>query len=525
MFIIISKLFRVGDLTMLKNLLTYIKQEDVAEQLYHSLVGIEIEEHRIDKNGKLSQHPYPANLGSRKYHPYLQSDFSESMNEVVTDPNPNIGGFLDQLDTLQTVLYRSMGQDEFIWPLSMPPVLESDDISFIKNHFERPAFAKYRNYLTDKYGIQRKIVTGVHVNFSVPEPVINRLYAHYEDQFKSLVEFKNALYFQLAQNFVLHRWLLTYLFGASPIAEMGYLPKPVAELVHPVRSIRNSIYGYVNNQDDQVNVTVYSSLHHYIDGITKAINNRHLYSPAEFYGPVRLRGQEKLKDYQTKGISYLEFRVLDNTPFTPNGISRHALYFIKFFLIYLLVKPVNQENIQEQLKQSFENNNRVALESPDQPTFKEAEAVHIFDDLISMARSLHAHSEQLQALDDFSEVVTHPELTASAMLLPHIKNHSLMTFGVEVAKKWKAHRINNPKLLPAMANLSDAAQKLIFHAIRLGIRYYEVRDEHGEELLMLTYENVTQVVYSSKVSLKNPVDYLYELFPEIKKDAFEKWTL
>ncbi|MFT8909635.1 MAG: gamma-glutamylcysteine synthetase, partial [Lentilactobacillus diolivorans] len=193
--------------------------------------------------------------------------------------------------------------------------------------------------------------------------------------------------------------------------------------------------------------------------------------------------------------------------------------------IYLLVKPVNQENIQEQLEQSFENNNRVALESPDQPTFKEAEAVHIFDDLISMARSLHAHSEQLQALDDFSEVVTHPELTASAMLLPHIKNHSLMTFGVEVAKKWKAHRINNPKLLPAMANLSDAAQKLIFHAIRLGIRYYEVRDEHGEELLMLTYENVTQVVYSSKVSLKNPVDYLYELFPEIKKDAFEKWTL
>ncbi len=93
---------------MLKNLLKYIQEEHVAEQLYHSLIGIEIEEHRIDNHGKLSQKPYPQNLGSRRYHPYLQSDFSESMNEIITDPNPNIGGVLDQLDTLQTVLIRSL---------------------------------------------------------------------------------------------------------------------------------------------------------------------------------------------------------------------------------------------------------------------------------------------------------------------------------------------------------------------------------------------------------------------------------
>lgn len=50
-----------------------------------------------------------------------------------------------------------------------------------------------------------------------------------------------------------------------------------------------------------------------------------------------------------------------------------------------------------------------------------AEGIKIFNDLIAMAKSLHAHSEQLQALDDFSEVITHPELTASAMLLQHIQ--------------------------------------------------------------------------------------------------------
>lgn len=505
---------------MLKNLLTYIQEEHVAEQLYHSLIGIEIEEHRIDNHGRLSRMPYPKNLGSRRYHPYLQSDFSESMNEIITDPNPNIGGVLDQLDTLQSVLTRSIDKSEAFWPLSMPPAMDAEDKDFIKKHFGRPVYAKYRDYLTEKYGVARKIITGVHVNFSIPEPVINRLYVHYRDQFKSLVEFKNALYFQLAQNFVLHRWLLTYLFGASPIAEKGFFSKETPkELDHPVRSIRNSIFGYVNEPQDKVDATIYASLDHYINGLNEAIDDHELYSKAEFYGPVRLRGQELVKDYRTKGISYLEFRVLDNTPFTPNGLSRHAMYFLKFFLVYLLVTPVDHQNIEEDLRQSFADNNQVALENPDQPTFKQAQGIQIFDELIKMAKSLHAHSEQLQALDDFSEVISHPELTASAILLKHIKNDSLMDFGVTVAKTWRAQRLGASTLLPSMDNISFDAQRLIFHAIQLGIRYYVVKDEDGESLITLTYDNVTQVVYTDKVDKVEPLAYLYELFPGIKRAA------
>ncbi|EHO53813.1 gamma-glutamylcysteine synthetase [Lentilactobacillus kisonensis] len=503
---------------MLTNLLRYIKEEGVAEQLYHSLVGVEVEEHRINNEGRLSRKPYPQNLGSRSYHPYLQSDFSESMSELITDPNPTIGGVLNQLDILQTVLHRSIKDDEFIWPLSMPPALISGDTDFIKTHFGRPKYQEYRDYLTKKYGISRKLVTGVHLNFSIPEPVINRLYTHYEDKFKSLVEFKNALYFQLAQNIVLHRWLITYLFGASPIAEKGYMNDVISTLVdHPVRSIRSSLYGYVNNPEDRIDATMYSSLNNYIDTLTNAIADKRLYSTAEFYGPVRLRDQQSLKDYRTKGISYLELRIIDNTPFTPNGISRHAMYFLKFFLMYLLVTPVDPATIKQDLTAASDDNNKVALESPDQPTFKMADGVKIFDELKEMAQSLHAHSEQLQALDDFSEVMTHPELTASAMLLPHIKDNSLMTFGTEVAKKWQHDRVNAPALLPIMGRLSATSQQLIFHAIQLGIRYYVVRDEDGEALLMLTYDNVTQVVYLKKLTVTDPIKYLYDLFPGLSQ--------
>lgn len=139
-----------------------------------------------------------------------------------------------------------------------------------------------------------------------------------------------------------------------------------------------------------------------------------------------------------------------------------------------------------------------------------------------MAKQLHAHSEQLQALDDFSEVMSHPELTASAMLLPKINNNSLKTFGIQTAKKWKNKRVNSQYLLPAMSHLTPNAQRLIFHAIALGIRYYVVRDEHGEELLMLTYDNITQVVYSNKVN-DRPLQYLYDLFPTIEKAAKKNW--
>ena len=44
-----------------------------------------------------------------------------------------------------------------------------------------------------------------------------------------------------------YRWLLTYLFGASPIAEENYFKKG-DKLIHPVRSLRQSKkYGFGSN--------------------------------------------------------------------------------------------------------------------------------------------------------------------------------------------------------------------------------------------------------------------------------------
>lgn len=501
---------------MLDNLLSVIKAEGVSEQLYHGLVGLEIEENRVNKKGQLSREPHPQMLGSRSFHPYLQTDFAESQGELITDPNPNIGGVLDQLDTLQTVFYRSLQGGDQIWPLSMPPRVSQDDIDYITAHFGRPAYADYRDYLTKKYGVSAKLLTGVHLNYSIPDPVINRLYAHYEDEFDQVTDFRNALYFRMAQNLVLNRWLVTYLFGASPVAEAGFFDQLPEDLTHPVRSIRNSHYGYANLPDDGVDATIYQSLPHFVDRLTDLIKTKKLYSQAEFYGPVRLRGMDNLNDISTKGVRYLEFRGIDTTPFRSNGISRHALYLMKLLFIYALVTPVDEERITGQLKQAEADNERVALEEPSQATFKAAEGQRLFHQLHELAEDLNAHTELINAIDDFAEVVSHPELTPSAKLENHLdKDGSLMTFAKQRATDWKAERVGTNQLLPRMSRLSANAQELIFRAVQLGIRYFAVRDENGAIMLMLTFNSITQVIEADRVSDEPATEYLKHMFPDL----------
>ena len=44
-----------------------------------------------------------------------------------------------------------------------------------------------------------------------------------------MIAFKNALYLKLAQNYLRYRWVITYLFGAAPVAEQGFFDQEVPE--------------------------------------------------------------------------------------------------------------------------------------------------------------------------------------------------------------------------------------------------------------------------------------------------------
>ena len=80
-----------------------------------------------------------------------------------------------------------------------------------------------------------------------------------------IIAFKNALYLKLAQNYLRYRWVITYLFGAAPVAEQGFFDQEVPELV---RSFRNSDHGYVNKEEIQVS---FASLEDYVSAIENYI--------------------------------------------------------------------------------------------------------------------------------------------------------------------------------------------------------------------------------------------------------------
>ena len=83
---------------------------------------------------------------------------------------------------------------------------------------------------------------------------------------------------------------MTYFFGATPQTEANYFMAGSGPQ-EPVRSIRNSRYGYTNHTD--VNVS-YAPLETYLADIAELVETGKLSEEKEFYAPVRLRGGKRL---------------------------------------------------------------------------------------------------------------------------------------------------------------------------------------------------------------------------------------
>src|SRR5699024_6565362 len=90
--------------------------------------GIEIkrESLRTVEDYKLALTDSPEPLGKRAIHSYLITDFSESQPELITPVATTIKETMDWLAALHDVYIRSMEEDEYLWPFSMPNILPDD---------------------------------------------------------------------------------------------------------------------------------------------------------------------------------------------------------------------------------------------------------------------------------------------------------------------------------------------------------------------------------------------------------------
>ncbi len=339
--------------------------------------GIEKESLRVRPDGTLATTPHPARLGSALAHPNVTTDFSESQLELITGVHASADDCLTELTEIHQAVYRAIG-DELLWCASMPCRLPADDaIPLGRYGSSNVGRAKnvYRMGLSHRYGRRMQTISGIHYNFSLPEPL------------------SNEAYFALIRNFRRHSWLLLYLFGASPAVCASFVADRAHELERLSRdtfylpyatSLRMGRLGYQSDAQSSLAVS-YNNLESYAASLQAALTKPYpayeaigirdgddyrqlatslLQIENEFYGTIRPKrvirpGERALRALRDRGVEYVEVRLMDLDPFHAVGITAGTMRFLDVFLLHCLLRDSPPDTPQE-IAAIVGNNQRVA---------------------------------------------------------------------------------------------------------------------------------------------------------------------
>ncbi|WP_201558713.1 glutamate--cysteine ligase [Psychrobacter sp. 72-O-c] len=348
-----------------------------SEQLTGMLRGIEKEGLRVKSDGYLAQTPHPAKLGSKLTHPFITTDYSESLLELITDPKSTPKETLSMLRQLHVLVYKALPEDELMWPLSMPCMLSADDQDIPLADYGSSNTGKlktlYRSGLGIRYGRRMQTIAGLHYNLSFGDA----LFSEWQKQLpktanQSLIEFKNDKYLGLIRNFKRLTSLVLYLLGASP----SVCPCFLAGRDHDLELLNDSTYykpaatslrmgklGYTNSVQEHLDIR-YNHLPEYVDGLRRAIQTPHasfkklglndadgnpiqindhiLQIENEYYSPIRpkqiaARGESPTEALERRGIAYVEFRAIDLDPYSDIGIRLSSACFLEVMALYCLL--------------------------------------------------------------------------------------------------------------------------------------------------------------------------------------------
>lgn len=461
--------------------------------------GIEKEGLRTDNEQKLAMTDHPEKLGSRLYHPYMQTDFSEAQPEIVTPAMPSLTEAFQWLEGLHDVLFRSMAEDEYLWPYSMPNILpEEEEIPIIR--LNDPDSIAYRETLAERYGKKKQMISGIHFNFSFTDDFINASYKA-QDTFSKKNEFQNDLYIKLAGNFLKYEWILLYLFGASPYAEPDfYDSKSARDLKKPtdyVRSLRNSSFGYHNH--DEV-VVSYDSVEQYVTDIEDYVKTDHLSEEREFYGNARLRGTGKrLRDMLEDGVQYVEFRSIDINPLDRLGVSYEQGTF--YHLFFMLMVWLDSEATTTEILEGQKRNLNTSDEYPyDVSQYKEdgLALLHLMEEMVT---ELSLDEKHIHLINKARSKFEQPETTMAARVADAIDEKGYLAHGRELGLDYKEYSLERSYVLNGFTDMELSTQLLLFDAFQLGVET-EIIDR-VDHFLKLSHEDHTEFVRNGNMTSKD----------------------
>jgi glutamate--cysteine ligase len=348
------------------------------EALRGGRMGLEKETLRVGTCGAIAQTPHPPALGSALTHPWITTDYSEALLELITPPFGEPDDALHFLRELQAFVYPRLG-DELMWATSMPCVVAGEEKIPVARYGDSNAGRMktlYRIGLGHRYGRVMQVIAGVHFNYSLPEafwPLFAEIEGRIEGDGRPLRAVSDDAYFGMIRNLQRLGWLVPYLFGASPAVCKSFFgghPSAMPEFNENTyyepygTSLRMSDIGYQNRKEAETGVHVcYDGLDSYVASLREAIrtpspiyqaigvkvgdewrqlNANILQIENEYYSTIRpkqvLDLMEKPSEaLQGRGVRYVELRSLDVNAFDPLGVNEEQLRFLEAFLVYCLL--------------------------------------------------------------------------------------------------------------------------------------------------------------------------------------------
>jgi glutamate--cysteine ligase len=335
--------------------------------------GVEKESLRVTPQGTLAATPHPGALGSALTNEHITTDYSEALIELVTPAFTQSWELLQYLLDLHQFVYRHLG-DELLWATSMPCAIDRDEdiplAQYGRSHVGRMKTV-YRNGLGLRYGRMMQAISGVHFNYSFPQPFWEA-WATVRGARTHNAQFISAGYFDLLRNYRRYGWLVLYLFGVSPVVCKSFLRGRdfgLQDFGHgtayepSATSLRMSDVGYRNRNQSGLSVSV-NSLDEYVRDLQRAITTPHppyealgvkvngeyrqlnaniLQIENEYYSFIRPKrvarsGERPTKALRRAGVEYVEVRALDVSAFDPVGVNQNKLRFLEAFLALCLMK-------------------------------------------------------------------------------------------------------------------------------------------------------------------------------------------
>ncbi|MEX0962311.1 MAG: bifunctional glutamate--cysteine ligase GshA/glutathione synthetase GshB [Simkaniaceae bacterium] len=399
---------------------------------YKYKCGIEREAFRVDLNGKISTKNHPFILGNKFTHPSITCDYAEAQLELITPPFKSCTSSLKFIEKLQGFICHS-NPNELLWPLSMPPALSKDRVKLARFGSTKEAKLKtlYRMGIKERYGEKMQLISGIHFNFSFDEKVTT------ED------------YLALIRNYLRYGYIITYLFGASPLSDNTYLSKkyPFAT------SLRMSHHGYYSRIVEQCAIS-FNHFDEYIHDLERALETPHLkyqdieankqinshifQNENEHYTRIRPKVSSSKKSglsaLKERGIEYVEIRTLDINPFTPAGISKEESDFLVQFLFFLKNKESPHLTKKEQ-QALFTNQNRVALfgRDPNLTIMIQGKEVPFIEHVTGFLKEMKAPVEIMEKIIS-QKIVDEMKV--------HREDHQ--SFGLRMAKLHQEKSLKNP---------------------------------------------------------------------------------